>query len=167
MRCVDNWPVRGVRFYDLNPLISSDLFDECVGALAQKVKFLMRGPVKLCVIESRGFIWGSAVAGYLGLSVIPIRKLGKIPPVTVHGYTHIKTEYSQDDLVLPTGCVNKGDSVIVIDDVMASGQTALGAINLLTWAGARVIASLSVLRLKKLNGKKVIHPVISEALLDI
>ena len=151
----------------MNPLISSDLFDECVGVIAQKVKYLMRGPVKLCAIESRGFIWGSAVAGYLGLSVIPIRKLGKIPPVTVHGYTHIKTEYSQDDLVLPTGCVDKGDSVIVIDDVMASGQTALGAINLLTWAGARVIASLSVLRLKKLNGKKVIHPVISEALLDI
>lgn len=175
IRVVNDYPKKGVKFYDLNTVISSPLFKELVDAITYKVRVLVSesditrdySQVKIAGIEARGFIWASAIATQLKSSVIPIRKLGKIPDSTVSNYTHIKSEYSDEGYVLPKGCVKKGDCVILVDDVLATGQTALGAINLLSWAGAKIIGACFVLRLAKLKGEKSFDSIPHSEILSI
>ena len=175
IRVVNNWPVRGVAFQDLNPVISDrDLFLPIVGRLAYEIRLIASDPelrsytqIKVAGIEARGFTWGAAVAYELGSSFVPIRKMDKIPPSTVNGYTHVRSEYSETDLVLPSSCIKKGEYVVLIDDVLATGQTALGAINLLKWAGANVLGAMFVLRIKKLSGEQAFQDIRHFSLLDV
>ena len=88
---VKDWPRHGVKFYDLNTVISDmESFNAIAHELCEHSQFK---DVKIAGVEARGFIWASAVASKLGACVVPIRKMGKIADSQVDGYTNVKTEY--------------------------------------------------------------------------
>lgn len=174
IRRVKNWPKKGVLFYDLNSTISSNTsFNYIIDCLSYECRVLCvnRGiqynKLKIVGIESRGFIWASAVASNLRCGFVPIRKEGKIADSQVQNITNVRSEYSSQKYVLPKGCIKKNDAVIVIDDVLATGQTALGAVNMLMWGEANVIGACFILGIKKLKGHSVMRGIPMIRLADV
>ena len=101
-------------------------------------------------MEARGFIFGAAVAAHLGLGFVPVRKPGKLPIPTI-GIDYA-LEYGRDRLEIDPGAIRPGQNVVVVDDLIATGGTALAATQLLRNAGAAVTHALFVIDLPDLNG---------------
>lgn len=110
------------------------------------------GAQAIAGIEARGFIFGAAVAARLGLGFVPVRKPGKLPvPVLAIDYA---LEYGTDTLEIDPGAIAGGARVVVIDDLIATGGTALAAVQLLRKAGAKVDQALFVIDLPDLCGAR-------------
>jgi adenine phosphoribosyltransferase len=105
---------------------------------------------KVAGIEARGFIMGGAVAHQLSTGFIPVRKKGKLPwKVLGEDYD---LEYGKDRIEIHADAVNRGDHVVVVDDLIATGGTCFAAIKLLERAGAKVVGCLFVIDLPELGG---------------
>ena len=173
IRRVNGWPIKGIEYLDLNPVMADRaLFSDLVYELEQLLYEIVHpdieaDQIKIAGIEARGFIWGAAVAQSLGSSFVPIRKVDDLPPSTVREISHVRNEYADNDIALPKDCVNRGDEVVVIDDVLATGQTALGAYNLLTWAGAEVLGIITLIKIKKLKGESCLGGIPTRSLVDV
>ena len=103
-------------------------------------------------IEARGFILGGALAHRLGTGFVPIRKKGKLPAKTIgHDYA---LEYGTDRVELHVDAVAAGDRVLLIDDLIATGGTAVAGLTLLRQTGATVVESAFVIELPELGGRK-------------
>jgi adenine phosphoribosyltransferase len=108
------------------------------------------GAEAIAGIEARGFIFGAAVAAQLGLGFVPVRKPGKLPvPVLALDYA---LEYGTDTLEVDPGAIGQGQNVVLIDDLIATGGTAMAAVQLLRRAGGRVEQALFVIDLPDLGG---------------
>ena len=106
-------------------------------------------------IESRGFIFGAAVAYKLGAGFVPLRKPNKLPAETIK--EEYSLEYGTDTIEIHADALKKGDRVLVIDDLLATGGTALAACNLVKRIGAEVVASAFIIELDPLKGREKIE----------
>ncbi|EGD59874.1 adenine phosphoribosyltransferase [Novosphingobium nitrogenifigens DSM 19370] len=149
VRTVHDFPAPGIQFRDVTTLISHG------EGLAAAVRHLSEraaasGAAMIAGMEARGFIFGAAVAAQLGLGFIPVRKPGKLPVPTIG--VDYALEYGRDRLEIDPGAIRPGERVVIIDDLIATGGTALAATELLRQAGADVSHALFVIDLPDLHG---------------
>ena len=149
VRSVPDFPTPGVLFRDITTLVSNGPgLRAAVGHLAERAR--TGGADAIGGMEARGFIFGAAVAVELGLGFIPVRKPGKLPVATIG--VDYDLEYGQDRLEIdPTG-IAPGQRIAIVDDLIATGGTALAAAQLLSAAGAVVSQALFVIDLPDLGG---------------
>lgn len=149
IRTVPDFPKPGILFRDVTTLIGHPQgFAAAVELLAQRVEAC--GGEAVAGIEARGFIFGAAVAARLGLGFIPVRKPGKLPvPVLAIDYA---LEYGTDTLEVDPDAVGEGQKVVLMDDLLATGGTALAATELLRRAGGVVEEALFLVDLPELGG---------------
>jgi len=149
IRTVPDFPAPGIMFRDVTTLIGHGAgFAAAVGLLADQVA--ETGAEAVAGIEARGFIFGAAVAARLGLPFVPVRKPGKLPvPVLAIDYA---LEYGTDTLEIDPEAIAEGQQILVLDDLIATGGTALSAVQLLRKAGARVEHALFLIDLPDLGG---------------
>lgn len=149
IRTVPDFPQPGIQFRDITTLISHPLgLAATVRHLAERAK--ERGAEAIAGMEARGFIFGAAVAVELELGFIPVRKPGKLP-VDVLGIDYA-LEYGTDRLEIDPDAIPHGQTVVIVDDLIATGGTALAAAQLLRQAGAAVDDALFVIDLPDLGG---------------
>lgn len=149
IRTVPDFPQPGIQFRDITTLISHPLgLAASVRLLADRAREL--GAEAIAGMEARGFIFGAAVAVELELGFIPVRKPGKLPIETI-GIDYA-LEYGADRLEIDPGAISQGQTVVIVDDLIATGGTALAAAELLRQAGATVDDALFVIDLPDLGG---------------
>ncbi|MFN3511263.1 MAG: adenine phosphoribosyltransferase [Tsuneonella troitsensis] len=147
VRSVPDFPAPGVLFRDITTLIShGDGLRAAVGHLAERA----RGVEAIAGMEARGFIFGAAAAIELGVGFIPVRKPGKLPVPTIG--VDYQLEYGTDRLEIDPGAIRPGQRIAIVDDLIATGGTALAATELLRMAGAIVEDALFVIDLPDLGG---------------
>ncbi|WP_407876384.1 adenine phosphoribosyltransferase [Qipengyuania nanhaisediminis] len=149
VRTVPDFPQPGIQFRDITTLIGDGAgLSASVAHLAAMAR--EAGAQKIAGMEARGFIFGAAVAVQLGVGFVSVRKPGKLP-VDVIGIDY-DLEYGKDRLEMDPGAVSDGEQVVIVDDLIATGGTALAAVKLLRTAGARVDNALFVIDLPDLGG---------------
>jgi len=149
---VPDFPKTGFLFRDITPLLAdAKAFGRAVEAMAEPVVTLQ--PTHVLGLESRGFIFGSALALKLGLGFVPARKPGKLPGSTIReGY--LATDGSEDALEILTNAFKVGDRVLIVDDVLATGATAAAARTLIERTGAHAIALTLFVEVDELPGRE-------------
>ncbi|SUZ55899.1 uncharacterized protein METZ01_LOCUS8753 [marine metagenome] len=155
IRNVPDFPKPGIQFKDITPVLSNPAaFDAAIEALAAPYK---NSDIDLVVgIEARGFIFGTPVARLLDVGFVPIRKPGKLPWKT-HS-TSYELEYGSDALEIHADAVAKGQRVLVVDDLLATGGTARAACDLLEEMGADVVEITVLIELESLEGRDKLAP---------
>ena len=151
IRSIKDFPIEGIIFRDITTAIKDkEALREMINFLTEK--FINKGMDYVAVIESRGFIFGSALAYNINAGCILIRKPGKLPAETIS--EEYSLEYGTDKLEIHKDAIEEGKNVIVIDDLLATGGTVSAACKLLKKAGANVKAAAFVIELADLNGRK-------------
>lgn len=149
VRTVPDFPAPGILFRDITTLISHGAgLAASIGHLARMAQ--AAGAEAIAGMEARGFIFGAAVAAHMGLGFVPVRKPGKLPVETI-GIDYA-LEYGRDRLEIDPTAIPAGQRVVIIDDLIATGGTALAAAELLRMAGASVTHALFVIDLPDLHG---------------
>ena len=153
-REVPDFPEPGIQFKDLTPLLAdAHGLDAVTDALAD----VARGADLVAGVDARGFLLGGAVAIKLGIGVLAVRKGGKLPP-PVYSETY-SLEYGTATLEVPAdGIELAGRTIVIIDDVLATGGTLAATAQLLRHAGATVSGAAVVLELAGLGGRDVLQP---------
>jgi adenine phosphoribosyltransferase len=149
IRTIPNYPKPGIMFRDITTLLGSPrAFRRAIDELVQPWAGMKID--KVAGIEARGFIIGGAVAHQCSAGFVPIRKKGKLPHTTVR--IAYSLEYGIDEMEMHEDAVAKGDRVILVDDLIATGGTAEGAVKLLRRIGAEVLAACFIVDLPELGG---------------
>ncbi len=160
IRDIPNFPKQGIIFKDITTLLKNGKkFREAVDLFADRLK-----DKKIDVvlgIEARGFIFGAALAYKLGAGIAPIRKKGKLPHKT-HSITY-DLEYGKDTLEIHQDAFAKGDRVVIIDDLLATGGTCRAVIDLVEKMGGKIEAIAFLIELTALKGREKLknYPVVS------
>lgn len=160
IREIPDFPKPGIKFKDITPLLQDkEAFKFAIDILAQELSSYKFD--KIVAVESRGFIFGGALAYRLGVGFIPVRKKGKLPYKTV-SYTY-QLEYGEDTLEMHEDALKEGEAVVVLDDLLATGGTAKAVINLVKGLKAEVAVIAFLIELTFLNGREKLrgYPVIS------
>jgi adenine phosphoribosyltransferase len=135
IRHVPDFPKTGILFYDVTTLLrDSEGFRIAIDSLANPYKG--RGISLVVGIESRGFILGAAVADRIGAGFVPVRKVGKLPSVTVR--VSYDLEYGSDSLEMHRDAIEPGQRVLIVDDLLATGGTARATVDLVKQLGGKV-----------------------------
>ncbi len=151
IRDVPDFPKKGIIFKDITPVLKSGkLFSLAVESMVKP--FRTRKIDNVVAIEARGFILGGAIARVLNCGMIPVRKAGKLPSQK-YSVTY-ELEYGTDTLEIHTDAVNKGENVLVVDDLLATGGTAQGVCELIEKSGGNIIGISFLIELAFLNGRK-------------
>ena len=154
IRTIPDYPKKGILFRDITTLLGdAKAFRRAVDELVQPWAGTKMD--KVAGIEARGFILGGAVAHQLSAGFIPIRKKGKLPHTTIS--IAYSLEYGVDEMEMHADAVKKGERVILVDDLIATGGTAEGAVKLLQQMGAEVVAACFVIDLPDLGGARKIE----------
>jgi adenine phosphoribosyltransferase len=149
IRTVPDFPSPGILFRDITTLIAhGEGLASSIRHLADRVA--AAGAHAVAGMEARGFIFGAAVAAQLGIGFLPIRKPGKLPVPTI-GIDYA-LEYGTDRLEIDPSAIRSGMKVAIVDDLIATGGTALAATRLLRQAGATVNQAMFVIDLPDLGG---------------
>jgi adenine phosphoribosyltransferase len=150
IRHVPDFPKAGILFYDVTTLLQDPVgFRAAVDTLSAP---FMNQDVELVVgIESRGFIFGAAVADRIGAGFSPVRKPGKLPSTTMRATYDL--EYGTDSLEIHDDAVRKGQRVLIVDDLLATGGTAKATSDLVTRLGGTVHALAFLIELVALKGR--------------
>ncbi len=149
IRTIPDYPKPGIMFRDITTLLGdARAFRRAVDELVQP--FAGQKIDAVAGMEARGFILGGAVAHQLSAGFIPIRKKGKLPHTTVS--VAYSLEYGVDEMEMHEDAIKPGEKVLLIDDLIATGGTATGAVQLLRQLGADVIAACFVIDLPELGG---------------
>ncbi len=152
IRTQKDFPKEGIEFIDIMPLIIQketfkEIVDKFVEELAKKEIDYIVGP------EARGLIVGAAVASKLNIGFIPVRKAGKLPPITVEKQFEYEKEYGKDELELPK-LVNEsyaGKRIYILDDIYATGNTMKAIKSAIEEAGGIVLGQGVIMNIKELN----------------
>ena len=151
IRNVPDFPKAGILFYDITTLMrDAGGFRAAVDSLA--IPFEGLGIDVVVGIESRGFIFGAAVADRIGAGFTPVRKPGKLPSTTVRATYDL--EYGSDSLEMHDDAIAKGQRVLIVDDLLATGGTARATTDLVTRLGGDVHALAFLIELVALNGRQ-------------
>jgi len=153
IRVINDFPKQGVVFKDISPLLANhQATEECTNAL---IDLLNNGSVdKVVGIESRGFFFATLLAQKLNAGFIPVRKPGKLPYKTVS--EDYALEYGTNTLEIHIDAINKGDRVLIHDDVLATGGTAKAVCNLIERLGGEIVQCNFLIELESLNGRSKI-----------
>ena len=152
IRDVPDFPKPGIVFKDIMPILadpatlrlSIDLFEEACHAFPAPID-------KIVGIDARGFLFGAALAYKMGLGFIAVRKAGKLPGKTeAVAYT---LEYGESKVEMLSDALHPGESVVLVDDLLATGGTAAAAIKLIEKLGARAVGALFLVELEFLGGR--------------
>jgi adenine phosphoribosyltransferase len=150
IRHVPDFPKAGILFYDITTLLQDrEGFRLAIDSLA--LPFKDQGIDVVVGIESRGFIFGAAVADRIGAGFTPVRKPGKLPSTTVRATYDL--EYGTDTLEMHHDGVGKGQRVLIVDDLLATGGTAKATTDLVQKLGGDVHALAFLIELVALNGR--------------
>lgn len=148
---VEGFPKEGISFKDITPLMQNgEVFHLACQDMAQIVKEL--GANVIVGPESRGFIFGCPVAYSLNIGFVPIRKPGKLPRAFIS--EEYDLEYGSNTLCMHADALNKGDKVVIIDDLLATGGTIKAAKKLVERLGAEVVGIIFLIELEELEGRK-------------
>jgi len=151
VRTIPDFPKPGIQFRDITTLIGDAVgFSEAARRLA--VRAAEYRPDLIVAVEARGFLFGAAMAAMMGLGLVPVRKAGKLPGVTIG--VDYELEYGSDRLELHEGAVLPGHRVVLVDDLLATGGTILATAALMRNVGAEVAAALFVIDLPDLGGSQ-------------
>jgi adenine phosphoribosyltransferase len=151
IRTIPDYPKPGVLFRDITTLLGdARAFRRAVDELVQP--WAGTKVDKVAGIEARGFILGGAVAHQLSAGFVPVRKKGKLPHFKVS--IAYSLEYGLDEMEMHEDAVRPGERVILVDDLVATGGTAVGAVHLLRKLGADIVAACFVIDLPDLGGAK-------------
>jgi adenine phosphoribosyltransferase len=154
IRTIPDYPKPGIQFRDITTLLGDPrAFRRAIDELVQPWAGTKMD--KVAGMEARGFILGGAVAHQLSAGFIPIRKKGKLPHTTVS--IAYSLEYGVDEMEMHQDAVQPGERVIIVDDLIATGGTAQGAVRLLKQIGADVVAACFVIDLPELGGAQKIR----------
>ncbi|MGH8132568.1 MAG: adenine phosphoribosyltransferase [Steroidobacteraceae bacterium] len=149
IRTIPDYPRPGVMFRDITTLLGdARAFGSVVDLLAQP--WVGAGVGRVAGIEARGFILGGAIAQRLSAGFVPIRKKGRLPHATVR--VAYSLEYGLDEMEMHRDAVGPGEGIILVDDLIATGGTAVAAVQLLRTLGARVLAACFIVDLPDLGG---------------
>jgi adenine phosphoribosyltransferase len=151
IRTIPDYPRPGVMFRDITTLLGdAHAFAYTVDRLVQP--WLGAKVERVAGIEARGFILGGAVAHGLGAGFVPIRKKGKLPHETVR--VAYSLEYGLDEMEMHRDGVRRGERILLVDDLIATGGSAEAAVNLLRQLGAEVLAACFIVDLPELGGAR-------------
>jgi len=153
IRSIPDWPIKGVIFRDITTVLedpeafryANDQFYE---------RYRARNLNKIVGIDARGFIFGAVLAHQLGLPFIPVRKKGKLPYKTVSAEYDL--EYGKDVVEMNEDAIRKGDQVVIVDDLIATGGTVGAAIELVEKLGGTVVECCFLVELPDLKGRQKI-----------
>ena len=150
IRSVPDFPKPGIMFRDITPMLKSPVaMKYVIQQLAEP--FRNSGVKSILAAEARGFIFGAPLAMELGAAFIPVRKPGKLPSHT-HSF-HYDLEYGSDSLEIHKDAIDKGDRVLLVDDLLATGGTVQACRQLAEQIGAVVVGAAFLIELTFLNGR--------------
>ena len=145
-----DFTVKGIVFKDITTVLrDKDGFKAIIDFM--KDKFADKKIDYIAGMESRGFIFGSALAYELGVGFVPLRKPGKLPAETISESYDL--EYGKNTLEIHKDAIEEGKRVLIVDDLLATGGTALAACNLIKKVGAEVVSAVFVIELADLKGR--------------
>jgi adenine phosphoribosyltransferase len=151
IRDVPDFPIKGILFKDITPVLQDGkLFRQAVDAIADRQKDKNLSAV--VGIDARGFIFAGAVAYKLGIGLVPVRKKGKLPYKTV--VTSYTLEYGSETSEMHIDAIKKGDKVIIVDDLLATGGTAMAAATLVKQLGGNIAEIDFLIELSFLKGRE-------------
>lgn len=156
LRDIPDFPQKGIIFKDITPLLQSpNMLKRAVDKLTEAVK--EHNPDYIVGIESRGFIFGTALAYKLGIGFIPVRKPGKLPADTYK--VDYDLEYGSNTLEIHKDAFPANSKVAIVDDLLATGGTAKAAIELVEKCGSEVVCASFLIELAFLNGSDTLKNV--------
>jgi adenine phosphoribosyltransferase len=151
IRHVPDFPKAGILFYDITTLLQEPVgFRAAIDSMA--LPFLNQGIEVVVGIESRGFIFGAAVADRIDAGFIPVRKPGKLPSRTIRQTYAL--EYGTDSLEMHADAIRNGQRVLIVDDLLATGGTARATLDLVQELGGHVHGLAFLIELVGLNGRE-------------
>jgi len=150
IRTVPNYPKPNIQFRDITTLLKDPVgFRLTIDDLIRRYKDMKID--KIAGIESRGFILGAPLAFALGKGFIPIRKKGKLPAETIgHDY---ELEYGTDRIEIHTDAIDKGEKILLVDDLIATGGTAEAACKLIEKMGGKIVECCFIIDLPDIGGR--------------
>jgi len=153
IRTVPNWPIKGVMFRDITSLlIVPEAFRAACDMLYDRYKNMDFD--KIVGIDARGFFFASVLAYKLGKGFVPVRKKGKLPPETV--CQEYSLEYGTNTVEIRDDAIKKGEKVLIVDDLIATGGTVAAAAKLVEKLGGEVLECAFIVELPELKGREKI-----------
>jgi adenine phosphoribosyltransferase len=151
IRDIKDFPTEGILFKDITTLLKEpQAFKYVVTELA--LHYLQERVELVVAVESRGFIFGGALAAELGAGFIPVRKLGKLPGKTIE--VEYELEYGRDALAIHEDAIKPGQRVLAVDDLLATGGTMAAALRLIEQLGGQVVGVAFLIELGFLRGRE-------------
>ncbi len=151
VRDVADFPKAGIVFKDITPVLKDGaLFRDSIDLFLQRCRPLLID--KVVGIDARGFLFGSAVAYELGVGFVPLRKKGRLPYKTESAsYT---LEYGEAEMELHIDAIERGEKIVLIDDLLATGGTSASAATLIRKVGGELVEAIFLIELEFLHGRK-------------
>lgn len=163
IRSIPDFPKPGIVFRDITTLMAdAEAFRHALDQFQEY--FRARGVTRIAAIDSRGFIFGGALADRLGIPLVPIRKKGKLPYKTIG--QEYSLEYGTDSLEIHTDAIGQNDKVAVLDDLLATGGTLEASCRLVERLGGKVVAVGVLIELSFLKGREKLSAYDIKSLVD-
>lgn len=151
VRSIPDWPIKGVIFRDITTLLQDPLAHREICSIFYN-RYVDQNVDKVVGIDARGFLFGSVLAYKLDVGFVPVRKNGKLPYKTIReSYT---LEYGEETIEIHEDAIAKGERVVIIDDLMATGGTIKAAANLVEKLGGEIVECSFVVELPDLKGRE-------------
>lgn len=160
IRDIPDFPQKGVLFRDITPVLADPgLFKTAIDILSER--YLKRKITKVAAVEARGFIFGAAVALRLGAGFVPIRKKGKLPFKTIEQSYDL--EYGSATISMHVDAVKPGETVLIVDDLLATGGTAAATAAMIEKSGGKIVEIAFLIELAFFKGRAKLskYPVFS------
>ena len=155
VRDVPDFPKKGIIFKDITPILKDgDLFRSSIDLFLEQCRG--RKIDKIVSIDARGFLFGSAVAYELGVGFVPLRKKGRLPYKTESAKYSL--EYGEAEMELHVDAIVRGEQIVLIDDLLATGGTSASAATLIKKVGGELVAAIFLIELEFLHGRKKLEP---------
>jgi len=155
VRDVPDFPKPGIVFKDITPILKDGTFFRA--AIDLFLKQCRGKPIgKIVGIDARGFLFGSAVAYELGIGFVPLRKKGRLPYKTESASYSL--EYGEAEMELHIDAIERGEKIVLVDDLLATGGTSASAATLIKKVGGDLIESIFLIELEFLHGRKKLEP---------
>ncbi len=150
VRSIPDWPIKGVIFRDITTLLQDPTAHREISRIFYN-RYVNNNIEKIVGIDARGFLFGSVLAYNLDVGFVPIRKKGKLPYKTI-GESY-SLEYGQETIEIHEDALTRGERVVIIDDLIATGGTIGAAVNLVEKLGGDIVECAFVVELPDLNGR--------------
>jgi adenine phosphoribosyltransferase len=163
IRNIPDFPIKDIQFKDITTLLKErEIFANSVDYLY--APFRSHDITKIVGIESRGFIFGAAMAYKLNIGFVPVRKPGKLPAETL--VEEYLLEYGKDSVEIHMDAIQKSDQVLIVDDLLATGGTAAATTRLIERLGGQIVGLSFLIELMELNGREKLKDYEVQALIQ-